>query len=102
MSNFIEDCINGDALMSDIDDYIDTWHESDSEFSISDFLGMTRKEYALFVEDESYLGSIISAHKNKQNIVHIMRDQLSMVARSDDFNKSKKLQKWLENEKLWD
>lgn len=102
MSNFIEDCLNGNALMSEIDDYIDNWHESDSKLSISDFLGMTKKEYALFLEDESYLATIITAHKNNDNIVTIMKEHLAMAARSDDSNKAIKLQKWLENENLWD
>lgn len=102
MSNFIEDCIQGEALMSEINDYIDIWHEVDTSLSLSSYLGMSKKEYALFVEDESYLATIITAHKNNQNIVSIMREHLAMAARSDDSNKAKKLQKWLENENLWD
>lgn len=102
MSNFIQDCIEGNALIYDIDDYIDEWHNGDSELSLSAFLGMTTKEYTLFVEDESYLATIITAHKKKENIVTVMREHLAMVARSDDAKKAKKLQKWLENENLWD
>lgn len=63
MNNFITDCINGNALISDINQYIDNWHESASELSIYDFLGMTKEEYIMFVKDESYLNNIISKHK---------------------------------------
>ena len=102
MSNFIEDCIAGNALMSEIDDYIDLWHESDSQLSLNDFLGMTQKEYALYVEDESYLATIITAHKKNEKIITVMREHLALAARSDDSAKAKRLQKWLESENLWD
>ena len=45
---------------------------------------------------------IITAHKSNVSVVSIMRDQMAMAARSDDVAKSKQLQKWLENEGLWD
>jgi hypothetical protein len=102
MSNFITDCLNGDALMSDINDYIDQWHESDIDLQLHDFLGMSKKEYVLFVQDENYLGSIITAHKSNKSVVSIVKDQMAMAARSDDAAKTKRLQKWLENEGLWD
>lgn len=62
MFNFIENCINGDALIYEIDDYIDSWHNSDSSLELHEFLGMSLKEYALYLEDESYLPCIITAH----------------------------------------
>jgi len=102
MSNFINNCILGVSLMSEIDDYIELWHENDSDVTLHEFLGMSKKEYALFVEDEAYLGSIISAHKNKVDIVPLMKEQLKMAARSDDPKKARQLQQWLENEKLWE
>ena len=102
MSNFINDCIKGVALMSEINDYIGSWHESDLDLTLHEFLGMSKKEYALFVEDEAYLGSIITAHKNQVDIVPMMREEFKMAARSDDAGKAKQLQKWLDNEKLWE
>ncbi|MBE5318739.1 hypothetical protein IM793_06215 [Pedobacter sp. MR2016-19] len=102
MSNFIADCIQGDALMTDIDDYVDSWHDGNSDLSLHEFLGMSRKEYALYLEDEMYLASIITAHRSNLDIVPVMLAELRMAARSDDPTKAKKLQKWLENENLWD
>ena len=64
MSNFIEDCLKGDALLSEIDDYIDIWHESDNdEEELSQFLGMTKEEYSLFVTRPDALSTIVAAHK---------------------------------------
>lgn len=100
MSNFIIDCINGDALMSDVNDYIDKWHENDTGLPLHEFLGMRKKEYILFIEDENYLGSIIRAHKSDKNIESIIQDEIAIAAGSDDATKYGKLQKWLESEGL--
>ena len=102
MSNFIADCINGDALMSDVNDYIERWHEGDSTADLHVYLGMTAKEYALFLDDEDYLGIIITAHKKGVELESLIRTEMAVAARSDDASKAKKLQKWLESEGLWD
>jgi hypothetical protein len=102
MSNFITNCINGDALLSEIDDYISLWHHSDSILPLHDFLGMTRKEYALYLEDDRYLASIVTARLEGVPIRNIIQNHLAMVARSDNHEKSAALKKWLKNEGLWD
>lgn len=103
MSNFVQDCINGDALLSEIDYYIEQWHNSTSaDVPIYTFLGMKKKEYALYLEDEFYLASIITAHKEGVSIESIVNSQLAMAARSDSQEKSARLERWLKNEGLWD
>jgi len=102
MSNFISDCIAGDALMIEVDDYIAKWHEDGAGAELHEYLGMSKKEYALFVEDENYLGLIISAHRERTNIESIIKDEIAMAARSDNPHKSKRLQQWLESEGLWE
>jgi len=101
MSNFISDCLNGDAFLTDVDDYIDSWHESDTNLPIHEFLGMTKSEYTLFVRDESNLGYIVSAHRNGDKIENFIK-KISLAARSDDHAKSEQLEKWLRDEGLWD
>ncbi len=102
MSNFIQDCINGDALMSEIDNYIEEWHNSDLNIPLHTFLGMKKKEYALYLEDEIYLASIITAQKEGVSIESIIDSQLAMAARSDNQAKSDRLKRWLKREGLWD
>lgn len=102
MSNFIKNCINGDALLSEIDGYVEIWHNGDSDQPLYSYLGMTKKEYALYIEDESYLASIVTAHKDEKNIELIISNQLAMAARSDNQSKSERLQRWLKSEGLWD
>ena len=62
MSSFIEKCLSGDALPDEIDDFVDRWHEGDSDLPIHEYLGMTRDEYLSWVKDPSVLLHIVSAH----------------------------------------
>ncbi len=101
MSDFITDCINGDALLEEVDNYIDGWHESDSKISLNAYLGMTAKEYDLFVQDAKYLSYIVTAHMEGVDIKSIIESQFAMAARSSDINKSARLVTWLNSAGLW-
>jgi len=67
-TNFIALCLQGKTLPTEIDDYIDSWHENDSSKPLHDFLGMTWKEYSLWVSNPDFLSHIITAHKEKTAI----------------------------------
>lgn len=97
MSNFIQDCINADALLEEIDDYIKKWHESDSNETIYDYLGMTEEEYYLWVEDDFYLKYIISAHEQNKKIEDLISEDYDtkMVARASSPEEAKKIYNWL-------
>jgi hypothetical protein len=47
---YIDKYLNGEIQMDEIDDFIEQWHESDSEKELHEYLGMTWEEYALWVE----------------------------------------------------
>lgn len=64
MCNFIQDCLNGDALLEEIDDYIDKWHDGDSDLPLHIYLGMSRDEYGAWVEAPDCLARIVTAHKD--------------------------------------
>ena len=68
-SSFIEKCINGDASLDEIDDYIDEWHDSDSDINLElhEFLGMSWEEYSLWAVKPSLLAEILN-HR-KQDVV---------------------------------
>jgi hypothetical protein len=100
MKNFIFDCINGDALIDDLDDYIDDWTKQGEKIgcSLREYLGMTVKEYGYFLVDEDYLADIIFAHEHKLDIDDVIRDaenSLPMAARAEKADETKKIQKWL-------
>jgi hypothetical protein len=37
-------------MSEELDDLVDKWHDSQSELSLSEYLGMTQLEYAVWVE----------------------------------------------------
>jgi len=77
MSNFINDVINADAILDEIDDYIEKWHDSDTDCSVFEYLGMTEEEYFLWVENDFYLKYIISAHEKNINISQLLTTEIS-------------------------
>jgi len=97
--NFIQDCINGNALLEEIVDYIDAWHENDSEDTIYDFLGMSQKEYRMWVENDDILKYIIKAHLENNDIDDVLcqdyNDKLKIVARTDSPDEVKFIYSWL-------
>lgn len=101
MSNFINDCISGNALIDEIDDYIDRWHEGNDTRSIIEFLGMTEKEYSLFLKSVDFLPYIIKAHRENRPIDIVISQSYAMAARSSDISKSEKIIQWLKQEGLW-
>ena len=44
---FVEKCLAGLALLEDIDDYVEAWHEGsgDPDATLADYLGFTTEEY---------------------------------------------------------
>ena len=104
MSNFIEKCLNGEALLDDIDDFVDEWHESEPDVPLYQFLGMKKSEYSLWVADAGVLPFIVNAHRLKVEVPDLLNDlnTLPLAARSDGPVKAKQLMNWLKKEGLWE
>jgi len=66
-NSFIDACLAGDALLNDIEDYIEYWHENESDLELNEFLGMTSYEYANWLKtgDDMVLRDIIEARNIK-------------------------------------
>ena len=60
---FIEWVLAGEAFDTEIDDFVESWHRSDSKLSLAEFLGFTEAEYATWVAQPKSLESIIASHK---------------------------------------
>jgi hypothetical protein len=99
-STFIDLCVEGQVLPEEINDYVDEWHESDSDESIYDYLGMSQQEYRLWVHDPDILPFIITARTQNRSIDDVVEDlhELPMAARADSPAKAKFLMKWLKKE----
>lgn len=66
MVSFITQCINNTAQPEDIDKAIGEWHDLHGEIPpIWEYLGMSRAEYILYVEDPEYLEAIIEVHRKR-------------------------------------
>ena len=63
MVTFASLCLSGDALLEDIDNFVDAWHDNSLGMNIYDYLGMTRQEYALWVERPDALSFILNARE---------------------------------------
>lgn len=103
MSDFISDVINADAILDEIDDYVEKWHDTDTDISIYEFLGMTEEEYLLWVENDFYLKYIVSAHEQNKSIRDILEEVVystKLVARSSSPEEGKKIYDWLKEKGL--
>jgi hypothetical protein len=94
---FVEKCIRGKVLLEEIDDFVDRWHEGKYKGKLHDFLGMTWKEYSLWVVDPEALPFIITAHREHRDIENLLDElkRLPLAARSDQPAKAMKVMQWL-------
>jgi hypothetical protein len=65
---FVDLCLKGEALPDEIDAFVDSWHEGDTDEPIDTFLGMTREEYGLWVEKPAALAIILEARRRGGHI----------------------------------
>jgi hypothetical protein len=72
---FVELCLAGEAFLDEIDDYVDEWHDADTTKKIWRFLGMTRDEYALWVEQPEFLRVIVDAHRRDTSVADVLTTQ---------------------------
>ena len=69
---FIDACLAGDAILDDIEDYIDFWHDNETGVELYEFLGMTSGEYAKWInagEDTILCDIVESKNGNEVNMV---------------------------------
>jgi hypothetical protein len=49
--NFINDFLTEGLLIEEIDDYVEYWHNNDSDESLQGFLGFTDYEYEVWMQE---------------------------------------------------
>lgn len=77
---FITKVLLNKAKIEDIDNYIDEWHEGKAPKGCKElrqYLGMSKSEYAKWVENPNCLKSIIDYHKNISNIENELYERTS-------------------------
>lgn len=103
MSSFIEKCLKGRALLEEVDEYVENWHEDDQGEALHSFLGMTRGEYGLWLADPDVLPFIVDAHRRNISVSESIEEfqRLPLAARSDSPTKATQLLAWLKTQGLW-
>jgi hypothetical protein len=102
MSNFIDDCLNGDAFLSDIDYFVDQWHQGEikGDISLREALGMTKDEYVLWMKDPDNINFIIHARQRRIPVEAAIDEffSLPMAARGSSKDEINSIVKWLKKE----
>lgn len=104
MSDFITKCLMGEALLEEIDDYVDIWHDGDSDLPMHEFLGMTHTEYGQWVKDPDCLPQIVIARRHHQELLEVREGHgdLPIAARSENHGVPDSLIKWIKRIGLWE
>ena len=102
-SDFMTLALGGYVLPDEIDDFVDAWHDGDSENEIYEFLGMTLDEYTLWASNADALPIIISARHRDIPLITAVNDNIAEVeriaARTDQSWKIASLRSWIEQER---
>ena len=99
-SNFIDKCVRGTALLDDIDDYIDQWHEGGTGLPLHAFLGMAQQEYDAWLVEDDLLALIVKARHENILFKEVVQQDYSyaLAARSKGSDKITHLMQWLQKE----
>ncbi|WP_374004704.1 hypothetical protein [Bacillus velezensis] len=95
---FMNACLQGEALLEDIDEFIEQWHESDSGEELHEFLGMTFEEYSIWVENETMLKTIFYSREVGKPILEVIKesDIQKLVARAATAEEAAQVKVWLQ------
>jgi hypothetical protein len=95
---FIDKCISGDAFLDEVDDYIDAWHDTDipEDIELHEYLGMTWKEYSLWVTNPSILGVIVDARRKDSSLEDLPSQEVkALAARASSQEEAQRVMNWL-------
>lgn len=83
--------------MSEIDQWVETWHTGSDGRSLADFLGMSEEEYAVWVERPESLAFIVLARKRSMSLRDALklRSPVSIAARTRSKKDAKELLEWM-------
>lgn len=94
--NFVQKCLDGEATLFELDDYIDFWHDNDTGVSLREFLGLTEYEYEMWGKNsDSIFRDILRCRREKIEFgkYQSMGEKEKIAARSYDEEAIEKLRK---------
>jgi hypothetical protein len=94
---FVEQCLSGDVLEDEIDDFVEQWHASENiSEDLHVFLGMTWDEYSVWATKPSILPFILSARKKNTSFDNeLNQERLALAARAETVAEARRLEAWL-------
>jgi hypothetical protein len=94
---FVEQCLGGDALVEDIDDFVDRWHDGHDDRSLREAIGLSTDEYDLWVQEASALRIILFARSQELSIEDALKASApdAIAARAASLEEGKKIYAWL-------
>jgi len=63
---FVDAVIAGTTLITEIDNWVESWHTTISTITLHEHLGLTFSEYGMWVQNPECIGGIIEAIQNKR------------------------------------
>ncbi len=96
---FMEKCLAGEVDLDEIGDFVGAWHEGASPgLELREFLGMTKDEYALWVEQPQFLPAIVASHRFGIPLPEAERDAEAMpvAARALNAVEGRAMLEWLQ------
>ena len=69
---FMDICLNGKALLDEIDNFVDDWHDGDSGEDLHDHLGMSWEEYSCWAKNPDLLPHIVAARREGKPLKTIL------------------------------
>jgi hypothetical protein len=97
--SFMDLVFQGRVLSDEIEDFVEKWHNSESDLEIHDFLGLTFQEYSLWVSDPDNIDMIIYARRADIPLTEAVNDNIQhekrIAARSDEAAKISALARWI-------
>ena len=96
---FIDLALNGQAVADEIEDFIELWHDGTGPEPLHEFLGMTREEYSLWLNNADNLSLILSARHRHQPLLDAVNDNylsaLQNVGGAERVARTTQLRSWL-------
>ena len=92
---FIDCCLQGEAIATDIDNFIDDWHDGPADCELHEYLGMTFDEYRLWVEQPRALKHIIHAKRLNVDVSSILTQPQTYSLAARTTAEAEELVRWL-------
>ena len=95
-TTFMAACLQGEALLDEIDDYVERWHEGGAG-ELHDYLGLTDEEFGLWVEQPSALAWIVAGRRRHVSVATLLAEEQAqpVAARAANADEAVRVFDWL-------